>query len=626
MARTRFGNVRHAGAEGGRRGRAGTRGRGRGRRSETVSPSPDPMEVSESINNPPPLAEGNLKKTEDDTVIQTLQSLNEQSKVLEENVCPNEGIITGSEVSVEEEPPTIAGEAPIEELEKVAEEPLVTEEVQNAGDAEEVVPQHVAEHEVPNTQIDEVVAEEEVPTEQVVHGVDTEGTNLEPRSSSEDLDALIDKVVSQLPSQDKESSSETPGPDTVPDSPLLGKMVEGSEEVVATSEQQPSAEQAMEAEFTPSSSKRQPSKKRKSSAGVPGSFRKRLKRPFSKKVIKGKKSKTRQKALGSHSITAQQAMDTTHFDDLAEVFEYDILADRKFVIEKKFTSNEHVEVGFSDYLRRKGLFHWAVKLRKYCPKLVKEFYANLSAHVLDQDSPWFHKAYVRGKVFELSPRVINKLLKLPLDNPEELPSDLLKDSTKDVALFLSSRKSVDFGRKGLSASELSLRFQCLFRLCSKNILPTSNGTTIGSEMGKLMYSIDRFCPNINFGFIVMSKMVKFSRGQKTEGTNLPYPALITLLLKRNGIVPDSAEDVINLEVFQPKPNILSLHNDITDDIPRNATEQLLEARRILQEVVQEQAAIRITLGEHRQKIIRAVNLMPKIGSVLADEEEDPSLL
>ncbi|XP_051113173.1 uncharacterized protein LOC127239189 [Andrographis paniculata] len=598
MARTRFGNVRRAGAEGGRRGRVGTRGRGRGRRSETVSPSPDPMEVSESINNLPPLAEGNLKEAEDDTVTQTLQSLNEQSKVLEENVTPNEGIITGNEVAVavEEEPPTIAGEAPIEELKKVAEEPLVTEEVQNAGDAEEVVPQHVAEHKVTNTHIDEVVAEEEVPTEQVVH----------------DLDALIDRVVSQLPSQDKESSSETSGPDTVPESLLLGKMVEGSDEVVATPEQQPSAEQAMEAEFTPSSSKRQPSKKRKLCAGVPGSFRKRLKRSFSKKVIKGKKSKTRQKAHGSHSITAQQAMDTTHFDDLAEVFEYDILADRKFVVEKKFTSNEHLEVGFSDYLRRKGLFHWAVKLRKYCPKLVKEFYANLSAHVLDQDSPWFHKAYVRGKVFELSPRVINKLLKLPIDNPEELPSDLLKDSTRDVALFLSSRKSVDFGRKGLSASELSLRFQCLFRLCAKNILLTSNGTSIGSEMGKLMYSIDRFCPNINFGFIVMSKMVKFSRGQKTEGTNLPYPALITLLLKKNGIVPDPAEDVINLEVFQPKPNILSLHNDITDDILRNATEQLLEARRILQEVVQEQAAIRITLGEHRQKIIRTVNLMPKI--------------
>ncbi|XP_051149144.1 uncharacterized protein LOC127263895 [Andrographis paniculata] len=159
------------------------------------------------------------------------------------------------------------------------------------------------------------------------------------------------------------------------------------------------------------------SKKRKVSADSPGPSRKRSKQVISKKKHKPKKSKSRKQKVTPPLVTAEEAMDVTHSDDAPELFEYDILANRKLVPEARFTDPLHKDVGFLTFLMMKGLRHWALSLKRYCPKLVREFYANLTQDVFDEESPWFYKAYVRGKMIELSPQVINNLLKLPTDNP-----------------------------------------------------------------------------------------------------------------------------------------------------------------------------------------------------------------
>ncbi|XP_051127815.1 uncharacterized protein LOC127249164 [Andrographis paniculata] len=262
------------------------------------------------------------------------------------------------------------------------------------------------------------------------------------------------------------------------------------------------------------------SKKRKVSADSPGPSKKRSKQVISKKKNKPKKSKSRKRKVTPPPVTAEEAMDVTHFDDAAELFEYDILANRKLVLEARFTDLLHKDVGFLAFLRMKGLLHWAVSLKRYCPKLVREFYANFTRDVLDEEIPWFHRAYVRGKMIELSPQVINNLQKLPTDNPEVFPSTLIKESRREVALRLSAWKSDDFGRSGLAATELTMKFQCPFRFCAMNVFPTSNGTNIGYEIGKLLLCIDKFCADINFGFVVISRMIKYARGKSFDKTNL----------------------------------------------------------------------------------------------------------
>ncbi|XP_051152416.1 uncharacterized protein LOC127266271 [Andrographis paniculata] len=309
------------------------------------------------------------------------------------------------------------------------------------------------------------------------------------------------------------------------------------------------------------------SKKRKVSADSPGPSKKRSKQVLSKKKHKPKKSKSRKRKVTPSPVTAEEAMDVTHFDDAAELFEYDILVNRKLVPEARFTDPLHKDVGFLTFVRMK-------------------------------ESPWFHRAFVRGKMIELSPKVINNLLKLPTDNPEVFPYALIRESRREVALRLSVWKSDNFGRSGLAATELTMKFQCLFCFCAMNVFPTSNWTNIGYEMGKLLLCIDKFCADINFGFVVISRMMKYARGKSFDKTNLPYPALITLLLKENGILPEPTEDVIHTTFFKPRSNLHKLFNDFKEPLPADPSGQLLEARRLLLEVLQEQASIRSTLGEH----------------------------
>ncbi|XP_051148695.1 uncharacterized protein LOC127263629 [Andrographis paniculata] len=326
-------------------------------------------------------------------------------------------------------------------------------------------------------------------------------------------------------------------------------------------------------------------KKRKISDDFSGPSKKRKKEVIAKMKLKQKKSKSRKRKATLPPVSAEQAMDVTHFDDGAELFEYDILANRKFVPEARFTDPLHKDVGFLAFLRMKGLRRWAVSLKSYCPKLVREFYANLTRDVLEEESPWFHRAYVQGKMIELSPQVINNLLHLPSDNPEVFPSALIKESRREVALRLSAWKSDDFGRSGLAATELTMKYQCLFRFCAMNVFPTSNGTNIGYEMGKLLLCIDKFCADINFGFVVISRMMKYARGKSFDKTNLPYPSLITLLLKQNGILPDPTEDSIQTTFFKPRSNLQKLFNDFKEPLPADPSGQLLEARRLLLEVL-----------------------------------------
>ncbi|XP_051137790.1 uncharacterized protein LOC127256005 [Andrographis paniculata] len=100
---------------------------------------------------------------------------------------------------------------------------------------------------------------------------------------------------------------------------------------------------------------------------------------------------------------------------------------------------------------------------------VKDFYANLSGKVLDPTTLGYHKAYMRGKIIELSPVVLNALLLLPANDVNKLASELLKESTREIAQTISAGNAVTFGRSGVTVVMLTMKCQCLFRFCECNV-------------------------------------------------------------------------------------------------------------------------------------------------------------
>lgn len=72
-----------------------------------------------------------------------------------------------------------------------------------------------------------------------------------------------------------------------------------------------------------------------------------------------------------------------------------------------------------------------------------------------------------------------------------------------------------------------MKFPYLFRLCSHIIFPTSNASCFSSDMGHLIYAIDKHLEFIDFGHLVINKMLDYAFGVTVEAKLLPYlPSLL----------------------------------------------------------------------------------------------------
>lgn len=152
---------------------------------------------------------------------------------------------------------------------------------------------------------------------------------------------------------------------------------------------------------------------------------------------------------------------------------------------------------------------------------MKEFYANLPASVVDPDSPWFHKIYIQCHILELSPNAIYSVFKLPENNITRSIANLLKTKPSKIAKFIYARKASSFDRSEVNPVQLTLKFLCLFRVCSRNIFPTTNSSCLSLDMGRLIYAIDQHLEFIDFGHLVISKMLEYADGVVAESRILP---------------------------------------------------------------------------------------------------------
>lgn len=178
---------------------------------------------------------------------------------------------------------------------------------------------------------------------------------------------------------------------------------------------------------------------------------------------------------------------------------------------------------------------------------MKEFYANFSSLVLDPNSPWFHKIYVRDHTVQLSPKAICSLFELSKNNVTTSLANLLKMRPSKVAMCISTDKASIFYRSEVSPAQLTLKFLCLFRVCSKNILPTINSSCLSSYMGHLIFFIDQNLEFIDVGSVVITKMLEYAIGVVAKNKVLPYQTLTTKLLEVNKITPREDEVVVPLK-------------------------------------------------------------------------------
>lgn len=113
--------------------------------------------------------------------------------------------------------------------------------------------------------------------------------------------------------------------------------------------------------------------------------------------------------------------------------------------------------------------------------------------------------YMRGTMYEFTPRIINELFQLSdLPYNLDLPITFIRDPIEDVVSLLSE----GYFRlwEDLTPSHLSPSLALLYKICCRNWMPAMNETTICQDQATLVYMV--VCSKLfNFGKLFYDQII-----------------------------------------------------------------------------------------------------------------------
>ena len=158
---------------------------------------------------------------------------------------------------------------------------------------------------------------------------------------------------------------------------------------------------------------------------------------------------------------------------------------------------------------------------RFVTKVIHEFYANLSDEMLVEGEEQFEKSFVRGYVYDFSPRVISEYLNIPIPENFNFERDYMLD---DVASELLGHKTDWLRTNVLRVADLTLKYKGLNKIALSNWYPTKHVTTLSHDIATLLFDIGTNAP-VHPGHII------FYRSGANISQKLPLPSLIFGLLE-----------------------------------------------------------------------------------------------
>ncbi|KAG7599440.1 Ribonuclease H-like superfamily [Arabidopsis suecica] len=161
----------------------------------------------------------------------------------------------------------------------------------------------------------------------------------------------------------------------------------------------------------------------------------------------------------------------------------------------------------------------------YVKEVVLEFYSNF--HIFNEvtkKSPVF----VRGKMYEFSPQMINKAFRTPaIKWHAKAEYERAALSKHALAKYLSEGKVVTW--KDLRTPVMPTHLAGLYLICCINWLPSKNNSNVTIDRAKLLYLINEKIP-FNYGKLVYDQVEKAARFPGQILNILPFPNLIYRVL------------------------------------------------------------------------------------------------
>ncbi|VFQ66930.1 unnamed protein product [Cuscuta campestris] len=187
----------------------------------------------------------------------------------------------------------------------------------------------------------------------------------------------------------------------------------------------------------------------------------------------------------------------------------------------------------------------------FVKSVICEFYCNLSESCADSADPMFHKVFLRGRTYKLSPALINTALDLT-------------PSKKDTKIFetnmwldlTNGQRASQSSKAKISSSILKSSYAILLRVAALHWLPTTHTKTVSKIMARLLYKIKHNIP-FDLGQLIFDQIMLFAAEKyKVNSIGLPYPTLLYSLLVSQGFSKEEDEEE---ELEEPPLQVDSRH-------------------------------------------------------------------
>ena len=122
----------------------------------------------------------------------------------------------------------------------------------------------------------------------------------------------------------------------------------------------------------------------------------------------------------------------------------------------------------------------------FVTKVVHEFYSNLSDNIVIEGENQFQKVFVRGNVYEFSPRVISEYLNISIPEDFVFEKDYALD---EVATELLGYKTTWPKTNVLKVADLTLKYNGLHRIIVRNWYSIKHVTTLSRDFATLLFDI-----------------------------------------------------------------------------------------------------------------------------------------
>nr|GMC90721.1 uncharacterized protein LOC109169177 [Ipomoea batatas] len=175
------------------------------------------------------------------------------------------------------------------------------------------------------------------------------------------------------------------------------------------------------------------------------------------------------------------------------------------------------------------LFNTVTKVERFVRDIVFEFYTNLVPELTND-----RLAYIRGRFYEFSPRVINAYYGLPsyADYFDKDLHEITKRLTGGHAPYWISKDSI-------KASDLTSFFAFLHKIAFSNWMPSTNHRYVTKKMAALLFKIDTGV-SFDLNQLLFDQIVD-ARNGKAGKKDLVLPNLIYGLLTMQGFQKHSSE-------------------------------------------------------------------------------------